>query len=245
VTVPPFRVVIVTGASRGLGCEIALAFGRAGDRVLVNYLSNPEKAQDIVDQIAHAGSEALAFKADVRSGRDVDAMIAAAVRQWGRIDVLVNNAGTAMDGLLLRMPEQDWDTVLETNLSGPFHAMRSVSPVMTQQGCGHVINIASIVGVEGREGQANYAAAKSGLIGLTKAAARELGRSNIQVNAVLPGYLATDLGGTVSEDMLERIRSRHVLNRLSERGEVAEFIHHLSGMRNVSGQIFNLDSRIL
>jgi 3-oxoacyl-[acyl-carrier protein] reductase len=143
------------------------------------------------------------------------------------------------------MSEQDWNTVLETNLNGPFHAMRSVSPPMTRQGSGHIINITSIVGMEGREGQANYAAAKAGLIGLTKAAAGELGRSNIQVNAVLPGYLATDMGETVSAEALERIRARHVLNRFSEPGEVADFILHLSCMRNVSGQIFNLDSRIL
>ena len=171
------RVVIVTGASRGLGSEIAAAFGKTGDRVVVNYLNNPEKAAEVADRIVKAGGEALPFKADVGCGQELEGMIAAACEKWGRIDVLVNNAGKTRDQLLLRMSEQDWDSVLETNLKGPFLCIRAVSRFMLQQGSGHIINIASLVGIQGREGQANYAASKAGLIGLTKAAAKELGGS--------------------------------------------------------------------
>jgi 3-oxoacyl-[acyl-carrier protein] reductase len=213
--------------------------------VVVNFRESPGKASEVADEIVKSGSEALAVKGDVRCGREMEAMMTATVDQWGRIDVLVNNAGRTSDGLLIRMPERDWDSVMETNLGGAFHAIRAAARFMELQGSGHIINIASIVGQQGREGQANYAAAKAGLIGLTKAAASELGGYNIQVNAVLPGYLATDMGQTVTAEAVERIRSRHVLNRFSDPDEVAAFIHHLSRMRNVSGQVFNLDSRII
>ncbi len=239
------RIVVVTGGSRGLGREIALAFSKAGDSVVVNYRSDRTAAEGTVDTIQRAGGRAVACRADVGIEDEAAALVQAAVSRWGRIDVLVNNAGMTKDGLLLRMSEHDWDSVLQTNLKGCFHTIRSVAPVMAEQGGGHVINISSIVGVQGREGQANYAASKAALIGLTKAVAVELGGSNIQANAVLPGYLATDMGGNVSEGVLARIREQNVLKRFSDPAEVAWFVHHLSCMRNVSGQVFNLDSRIL
>ena len=161
------------------------------------------------------------------------------------MDVLINNAGLTKDGLLVRMSEQDWDDVLDTNLTGPFHCMRSAGEAMMKQGAGHIINIGSIVGVQGREGQANYSASKSGLIGLTKAAAREWGPYNIKVNAVLPGYLPTDMGAAASDAVRERVVKENALGRVSAPTEVAEFIYRLSLMNNVSGQMFNLDSRVL
>ncbi len=235
----------MTGASRGLGREIALRFGRAGDRVVAAFRSGEQQAHAVVDDILAAGGMAMAVRADVANTGDVDAMAEVAVTRWGRIDVLVNNAGVAKDGLAIRIPEQQWDEVLRTNLDGPFRCMRAVSRVMMRQRTGHIISIASIAGVQGREGQANYAASKAGLIGLTKAAARELGRFNINVNAVLPGYLETAMGRAVAGDAAGRIRNENVLGRASDPEEVAEFIYRLSLMRNPSGQLFNLDSRIL
>jgi 3-oxoacyl-[acyl-carrier protein] reductase len=239
------RVVIITGASRGLGREIALAFGKAGERVAVNFLSSNRDAALVADEISHAGGEAVPFQADVRQMDEVDMMMNDATMRWGRIDVVVNNAGVTKDGLLFRMTEQNWDTVIDTNLKGAFHCIRSASKIMTKQRQGHIINIASIVGMQGREGQANYSASKAGLIGLTKASARELGRVNIQVNVVMPGYIQTDMGDRVSEHVRDRILQQNTLGRMSDPREVADFVLHLSRMKNVSGQIFNLDSRIV
>lgn len=239
------RSVIVTGASRGLGREIALRFGAAGENVLVAFLDSEEAAQAAAQEISRGAGDALAYRVDVRSSQEVDAMVRAAVERWGRIDVVVNNAGITRDGLALRMAEQDWDEVLDVNLQGPFRCIRAAAGPMTRQGSGSVINIASLTGAQGREGQANYSASKAGLIGLTKAAARELGRHNVQVNAVLPGYLATDMGRSAKRAVQEQAAQDNVLGRSTEPREVAEFIYRLSLMRNVSGQVFNLDSRIL
>ena len=239
------RVVIVTGGARGLGRNIALKFGKAGDRVVVNYVSHGREAAMVVDEILHAGGEAVSCRADVRIAEEVETMIDETTKRWGGLDVLVNNAGITKDRLMLRLPEQDWDSVLDTNLTGAFHCIRAASRIMSNQREGHIVNISSIVGAQGREGQAPYAASKAGLIGLTKAAAKELGGFNIKVNAVLPGYLPTAMGGSISEAIHERVLHENALNRVSDPQEVAEFIHHLSRMNNVSGQIFNLDSRIL
>jgi 3-oxoacyl-[acyl-carrier protein] reductase len=239
------RTIIVTGSSRGLGKEIALVFGTSGYRVVVNYVSGEQQAAEVAAQIVRFGGEAFAFRADVKVFSAVDAMIAETMKRWGGIDVLINNAGVTKDSLLLRMTEQDWDLVIDTNLKGPFNAIRAVSGVMAKQRNGHIINIASIVGLQGREGQANYSSAKAGLIGLTKSSAKELGRFNIKVNAVLPGYIPTDMGSTVSDSIRDRVRSENALGRVSDPREIALFIQHLCLMNNVSGQVFNLDSRII
>lgn len=239
------KTVIVTGASRGLGGEIALAFGRQGWRVAVNYLSSRDAAQKIADKISASGGEALAVRADVRIAADVERMISEVVDRWGRLDALVNNAAVTKDGLAVRMSEADWDSVIESNLKAPFLCIRAACRIMIRHKKGHIINISSISGVKGREGQANYSSSKAGLIGLTKAAALELGRFNIQVNAVLPGFMRTEMGGTISDKMLERIKAESCLGRFSEPAEVAGFIVHLCGMKSVSGQVFNLDSRII
>jgi len=239
------RVVVVTGGSRGLGRAIALRFGRTGDRVVVNYLSHEQGAAQVVKDVIASGSQAVTCRADVKNRGEVDALFASVVDQWGRIDVLVNNAGITRDVLMLRMTEEDWDSVHQTNLTGPFYCIQAASRIMEKQQSGHIINITSLVGVQGREGQANYSASKAGLIGLTKASARELGRFNIQVNAVLPGYLPTEMGGSVSKQVRDRVTRENVLGRVSDPEEAALFIYLLSTMKNISGQIFNLDSRIL
>lgn len=238
-------VVIVTGGSRGLGRTLALRFGKAGCRVVVNYLARKSDAAAVCAEVAAAGGEAAAVQADVRKASEVESMVREAAEQWGRIDLLVNNAGLTRDRLLLRMNEEEWDDVLETNLKGPFLCTRSAARFMLKQRSGHIINIASIAGLQGREGQANYASSKAGLIGLTKATAKELGKAHIRVNAVLPGYLSTEMGETVSGEVKNRVLAENVLGRFSDPEEIAEFVYRLSLMQNVSGQVFNLDSRII
>jgi 3-oxoacyl-[acyl-carrier protein] reductase len=239
------RVTIITGASRGLGREIALRFGRAGERVVVNYVSDEHAAQSVANEVAMNGGESICYRANVNDNVEVKEMIRHTVELWSAVDVLINNAAMIKDGVILRMSEKDWDDVIRTNLSGPSYCIRAVSAKMADQRSGHIINISSIVGLQGREGQANYASAKAGLIGLTKTAAKELGSFNIKVNAVLPGYMPTDMSNNVSNTVRDRIVNENVLGRASDLCEVADFIYHLSGMRNISGQVFNLDSRIL
>ncbi len=239
------RVVIVTGASRGLGKEIALAFGKAGDKVVINYLRSETEASAVAEAINRSGGVAVPFRADARMAGEVDNMMHEATARWGRIDVLVNNAGLTRDGIVIRMSEKDWDEVIGTNLTGSFNCIRAASQIMSGQRSGHIISIASIVGMQGREGQANYAASKAGLVGLTRACARELGCFNIKVNVVLPGYLPTDMGREISQEVLDRVLKQNVLGRISDQQEVASFVYNLSHMEHVSGQLFNLDSRIL
>jgi 3-oxoacyl-[acyl-carrier protein] reductase len=239
------RVVVVTGASRGLGSSIALEFGRAGCRVVVNYLHRHDAAEAVVREIASSGGEAFSWQADVASGHAVEKMAHEVLRRWGRVDVLVNNAGIARDGLILRMNEQDWDDVIRTDLTGPYQCMRAFAPVMIEQGSGHIISINSIVAAQGRQGQANYASAKAGLLGLTRAAAREWGPYGIQVNTVFPGFLLTDMGGTVANEMQAKLANEHLLAARNRPEDVARFVYMLSTMTAVSGQVFNLDSRII
>jgi len=211
---------------------------------MLSFRTQEDDAQGVVRSITAQGGEAVAVRADVRVASDVEQLVASAFGRWGSLDVLVNNAGIARDGLAVRMGEQDWDEVLDTNLKGPFFCIRASGRIMLQRRSGHIISIASLSGIMGREGQVNYSAAKAGLIGLTKTAARELGPSNIKVNAVLPGYLATDMGQAAPDRVRERTVSESALGRTSEPGEVAEFVYRLSLMNNVSGQVFNLDSRL-
>ena len=239
------RTVIVTGASRGLGRATAVRFGAAGCRVAVACRQEEAAARSVADSITASGGDALVLQADVRDPAAVKRAVDVVTEQWGGIDVLVNNAGVVADGLVIKMTEQNWDEVLEVDLKGPFLCIRAVARTMMKQRGGHIINISSITGVQGREGQANYSAAKAGLIGLTKAVAKELGRYNIKANAVLPGYLDTSMGRTVSGPFEERILQENCLGRANDPDEVSEFIYRLSLMRNVSGQIFNLDSRVI
>ena len=234
---------MVTGASRGLGRAIALRFGR--ERVAVLYRERAEEARQVVAEIKAMGGEASSFRVDVGIPSRVKEGVEAIVNEWGRIDVLINNAGTVRDDLLIKMGEAEWDEVLRTNLAGPVNLMRAVAPVMKKNGGGHIVNIGSISGLKGREGQINYAASKGGLWGVSTAAAREMGKDNIQINMVIPGLLDTEMGKALSDVGRERVIRELCLGRTSTVEEVADFIHHLCGMRNVSGQVFNLDSRVL
>ncbi len=250
-------VVVITGASRGLGKAIALKYGREGWSVLINYIEQKKAAEAVAEKVRSLDGKAELYQADVSKIEDVKNMIDAAMKKWGRIDVLINNAGITRDSLLTKIKEEDWDAVINTNLKGAFICIQQAAKIFIQQNEGHIINIASIVGMHGREGQANYSAAKAGLIGLTKAAAIELGEYNIKVNAVIPGYMPTEMGAYISDKIKEQIIGKNVLKRYpptltlplegggKREGEIADFVHYLSTKENISGQVFNLDSRII
>lgn len=238
-------VVIVTGGSRGLGREVAQRFGQAGFAVVVNYASGVSQAETTAKEILSAGGDALPYKADVSDYNSVSAMVDGAVSRFGRIDVLVNNAAIVRPGLIARLSVEDWDDTIDTNLKGAFNTTKAVSSTMMKQRSGHIINIASILGIRGKAGQAAYCASKAGLIGLTRAAAVEFAPRGIQANAVIPGYMLTDMGASASGKYRDEALNDNLLKRFSEPSEVAEFIFHLSGMKAVSGQVFNLDSRIV
>lgn len=239
------NAVIVTGASRGLGRAVALRFGREGWGVVVHYLASREKADDTVREIIKSGGDAFPFKADVRLYPEVEAIASEASSRWGRIDVVINNAGIILDAPIAKLKDGGFKDVMDVDLKGPFNMLRAVSEVMAKARSGHIINIASISGLRGNAGQAAYSASKAGLIGLTKAAASELAAMGILVNAVLPGYMLTDMGAGASDKARHEALRDNLLKRYSEPGEVADFIYHLVGMKAVSGQVFNLDSRII
>lgn len=239
------KTVIITGSSRGLGRAMALKFGRAGWAVAVNYNVSKSSADDAVDEIIKSGGMAFAVKADVRIYSEVEVMMNEVKNRFGRIDALINNAGTGTGGLMLKLSEEAWDDVIDINLKGSFNTIKAVSRIMMKQRSGHIINISSILGIRGKTGQAAYSSSKAGLIGLTKAAAVELAPRGIQVNAVLPGYMLTEMGAMASVKAKEEALSDNLLKRYSEPDEVAGFIYHLVGMKAVSGQVFNLDSRII
>jgi 3-oxoacyl-[acyl-carrier protein] reductase len=187
------KVAIVTGASRGIGRAIALELASVGAKVAVNYASSSGAADELVAQIVGSGGEAIAIGADVSKAEQIDALVSTVMDKWGRVDVLVNNAGITRDTLLLRMKIEDWQAVIDTNLTGVFSATRAVSKIMLKQKSGRIINIASVAGQMGNPGQANYSASKAGVIGFTKTVAKELSSRGITVNAVAPGFIATDM----------------------------------------------------
>ncbi len=195
------KVALVTGASRGIGREIALEFASEGCNVAVNYAGSEAKANEVVDEIKSIGREAFAIQCNVADAESVQAMIKETITHFGAIDILVNNAGITKDNLLMRMKENEWDDVININLKGVFLCTKAVTRQMMKQRSGRIINISSIVGVSGNPGQANYVAAKSGVIGLTKTTARELAPRGITVNAIAPGFISTDMTDQLSEDV--------------------------------------------
>jgi NAD(P)-dependent dehydrogenase (short-subunit alcohol dehydrogenase family) len=237
--------ILITGASRGLGRRLALAFGRAGHAVAVNYRSRQAEAETVVSEIQGQGGKAEAFQADVSDPPQAQALVDAVVRKWGRLDGLINNAGVTRDRTIAKMSLEEWRDVIDTNLSAPFYCLQSAARHMTRDKGGFILNIGSIVGVKGGVGCANYAAAKAGLMGLTKAAARELGRFNIRVNGILPGFHLTEMGQQIPVAHREKVVSEHALGRTTAVEDLERFVLSLSETLTVSGQIFNIDSRVL
>jgi 3-oxoacyl-[acyl-carrier protein] reductase len=221
------RVALVTGASRGIGRVTALALAEQGADLVVSARS-AELLGEVAAQIESLGRRVLAVVADVEKSADIDALIEQAIATFGRIDILVNNAGITRDGLLLRMKEEDWDRVLDTNLKSAFLLSRAVAKVMSRQRYGRIINISSVVGEIGNPGQANYAASKAGLLGLTKSVARELARRNITVNAVTPGFIATEMTDALGESARNELLDRIPLGRLGRAEDVAHAVLYLA-----------------
>ncbi len=238
------KAVIVTGASRGLGRAIALRFGSAGNCVAVNFKERIKEAEAVADKIEKIGGRAVLIKADIRNCDDVSGMVDFTMSSFGRIDILINNAAINRDRLLISMDEYDWKDIIDTNLRGAFNCMRAAAGLMAKSGGGHIVNISSFAGLSGRTGQACYAASKAGLIGLSRSAAKELARSNIMVNVVIPGFMEDGMGSGLSLDQKHIIMKDNILGDPINAQGVADFIFHFTSSTGTTGQIFNLDNRV-
>ncbi len=240
------KTVLITGASRGIGRELALAFGKAGYAVGVNCHKEKAKAEEVVQEIFEAGNkEAEVFVCDVRDSIKVRQMVDAMVVRWGHLDVLINNAGVTRDRTILKMNNGEWNEVIDVNLSGAFWCLREAARLMSKEKKGSIINIASIMAMRPGFGNANYAASKAGLIGLTKAAASELGRFHITVNAVLPGFHETDMSAALPADHKKKVIEQHATGQSTSMKDLCRMILELAQNPSVSGQVFNVDSRMI
>lgn len=234
-------VAIVTGASRGIGQDIALTLAAQGIQVAVNYARSADAAQTVVNQIQAQGGVAMAVQADVSQAADVENLVKTVTEAWGRVDILVNNAGITRDTLLLRMSLEDWQAVIDLNLTGVFLCTKAVSRLMIKQRSGRIINIASVSGLMGNPGQANYSAAKAGVIGFTKTVAKELASRGVTVNAVAPGFIVTEMTQDLDvADILKYIP----LGRFGQPSEVAGLVKFLAvdpAAAYITGQVLNVD----
>jgi 3-oxoacyl-[acyl-carrier protein] reductase len=237
------KVAIVTGGSRGIGRAIALRLAREGAQVVVNYRQDVAAADKVVQEIKAGGGEAIAVQADVSQVGEAEALMEAAKTAYGRVDILVNNAGTTRDTLLMRMSEEDWDVVIDTNLKGTFNCIKAVSRQMMRQRYGRIVNITSVAGISGNAGQANYASAKAGIIGLTKTVAKELGSRGITCNAVAPGLVPTDLTASLPSELVELAIGRTPLGRSGTAEEMAAAVAFLASDEAsfVTGQVLAVD----
>lgn len=237
------KSALVTGASRGIGRSIALQLAEEGYNVAVNYAGNKDKAEAVVAEIKDKGVEAFAIQADVANPDEVKDMIQEVVKQFGSLDVLVNNAGITRDNLLMRMKEQEWDDVINTNLKGVFNCIQKATRQMMKQRSGAIINLSSVVGAVGNPGQANYVATKAGVIGLTKTAARELASRNITVNAVAPGFIISDMTDALNDDLKDQMKSQIPLGRFGEDTDIANTVAFLASdkAKYITGQTIHVN----
>ena len=237
------RVALVTGGGRGIGRAIALALAGCGARVAINYRGNAASANETVAEIAAAGRVGRALQADVSQSAEVDGLVKATLAEFGQIDILVNNAGITRDGLLMRMKDDDFDSVLNTNLRGVFLCTKAVLRPMTKQRSGRIINISSVIGLMGNAGQANYAAAKAGIIGFSKSIVREIASRGITVNAVAPGFIATEMTEGLAEETRKAALATIPLGRFGSPADVAALVCFLASdaAAYITGQTFNVD----
>lgn len=237
------KIALVTGASRGIGRQTAITLASYGATVIVNYNGNQAKAQEVVELIKSNGGNAVEYGCNISDYAEVEAMMQYIIKEFGGIHILVNNAGITKDGLLLKMSEEDYDAVLDTNLKGTFNCIKHASRQMLKQREGRIINLSSVVGVYGNAGQVNYAASKAGVIGMTKSVAKELGSRGITVNAVAPGFIATEMTDAMPEEAKKQVSERIALKRLGAVEDVAETIAFLASKNAayITGQVIGVD----
>ncbi len=237
------KVAVVTGASRGIGKAIALELGKQGATVVVNYNGSKEGAQEVLDTIESQGGKGSIAQCNVSDYGACEVFMKGVIEEYGQIDILVNNAGITRDGLLMRMTEADYDQVLDTNLKGTFNCMKFVNRIMLKQRSGRIINISSVSGVLGNAGQANYAASKAGVIGLTKAVAREVASRGITVNAIAPGFMETEMTEVLSDNVKQNATSQIPLGRFGQGQDVADMVAYLASEKGayITGQIIHID----
>ena len=237
------KVVVVTGASRGIGKEIALKYAENGYNVAINYVSDKTNVEELEKEFKEKGAEALIVKADVSKSEQVQEFIKAVIEKYGKIDVLVNNAGITRDMLLMRMKEEDFDKVIEINLKGTFLVTKEVVPYMMKKRDGKIISLSSVVGVTGNAGQCNYSASKAGIIGFTKSIAKELASRNIRANAVAPGFIETDMTDVLSDEVKENINKQIPMRRMGTAREIANVVYFLGSEESsyITGQVINID----
>ena len=233
---------IVTGGSIGIGAAIAIAFAKEGANVAINYRKHDTEAKEVVKKIESFGRKGIAFKADVANFNDAQAMVRDALKAFGRLDILVNNAGITRDSVVWKMTEQMWDEVITTNLKGYFNYIHAAADHFKNQKYGKIINITSINGLRGKFGQSNYSASKGGIIAMTKAVARELGKFNVNVNAVAPGMTETEMAADLPREWLDRALAETVLGRLASTEDIANVVVFLASdkSRHVTGEVINV-----
>ena len=237
------KTALVTGAGKGIGRAIALALAKMGVLVIVNYRGSKEQAEETVQKIREMGQEAEAYPCDVSDFQAVETMMKTIVSKYGRLDILVNNAGITKDGLILKMSEEDFDKVVDTNLKGTFHTIRHASRQMIRQRSGRIINISSVSGILGNPGQANYAASKAGVIGLTKTMARELASRGITCNAIAPGFVDTEMTEVLSDSVKEAACKQIPLGRFGQAKDIAQMAAFLADETGdyITGQVISVD----
>ncbi len=237
------KVALVTGGSRGIGKEVAKEFAKNGYNLAINYVSDNTNVEELQKEFKELGAESLFIKTDVTNFNDCENMAKSIIEKFGRIDVLVNNAGITKDNLLIRMKEEDFDKVININLKGTFNVTKNIVPYMIKQKLGNIVNISSVVGVVGNAGQCNYSASKAGIIGFTKSLAKELASRNIKVNAVAPGFIKTDMTDVLSDTVKENINSQIPLKRMGTADEVAKVVYFLASDASsyITGQVINVD----
>lgn len=240
------KIALVTGGGKGIGAAIAKEMASQGATVIVNYSRSEEAAKKVQSEIRSNGGKADIFRCDVSDYNSVKAMIGDIIQHYGRLDILVNNAGIVKDGLLMRMKETDFDKVIEINLKGTFNCIQNVARQMLKQRYGRIINMSSVVGIYGNAGQVNYAASKAGIIGLTKAAAKELGSRGITVNAIAPGFIQTDMTGGLNQELKEKMLAAISLGSFGTAEDIAHAACFLAsdGARYITGQVLGVDGGI-
>lgn len=237
------KICLITGGSRGIGREIAITLAAMGANVAITYARSSDAANEVVDHITSEGGSALAFQADATDFAKAEEVVGEIVEKWGSLDVLVNNAGITQDNLILRLKEEQWDDVINTNLKSVFNYSKAVVKPMMRNRRGSVINIGSVVGISGNAGQSNYAASKAGIIGFTKSYAKELASRNIRANVIAPGYITTEMTGQLKEEVLEGITKEIPLGRAGEAAEVAQAVAFLASDASsyITGVVLRVD----